>query len=102
MNGQYSQKLSDILTYSREEANRLHCDYIGAEHLLLAIFRDGNNLAVDLLVKLHTDLLGPFSQLQDLFFIKIKIGIHLYIHRPCDVAVAWQRCNGMQLPFPQQ
>ena len=64
MNGQYSQKLSDILTYSREEANRLHCDYIGAEHLLLAIFRDGNNLAVDLLVKLHTDLLYVKRQLE--------------------------------------
>ena len=56
MNRQYSQKLSDILVYSREEAGRLHCDYIGPEHLLLALLRDGNNMAVDLLSKLHVDL----------------------------------------------
>ena len=37
MNRQYSQKLSDILEYSREEAGRLRCDYIGPEHLLLAL-----------------------------------------------------------------
>ena len=42
--------------YSREEAGRLHCDYIGPEHLLLALLRDGNNMAVDLLSKLHVDL----------------------------------------------
>lgn len=56
MDNQYSQKLSDILVYSKEEASRLRCDYIGPEHLLLALMRDGNNVAVDLLTKLHTDL----------------------------------------------
>ena len=56
MNNQYSQKLSDILVYSKEEANRLRCDYIGPEHLLLALMRDGNNVAVELLTKLHADL----------------------------------------------
>lgn len=56
MNKQYSQKLSDILVYSQEEANRLRCDYIGPEHLLLALLRDGNNVAIDLLNKLHADL----------------------------------------------
>ena len=53
---QYSQKLSDILEYSREEAGRLRCDYIGPEHLLLALFRDERNMAVTLLSKLHVDL----------------------------------------------
>lgn len=56
MDNQYSQKLSDILVYSKEEASRLRCDYIGPEHLLLALMRDGNNVAVELLTKLHTDL----------------------------------------------
>ena len=56
MDNQYSQKLSDILVYSKEEASRLRCDYIGPEHLLLALMRDGNNVAVDLLTQLHTDL----------------------------------------------
>ena len=56
MDNQYSQKLSDILVYSKEEASRLRCDYIGPEHLLLALMRDGNNVAMELLTQLHTDL----------------------------------------------
>ena len=58
MNRQYSQKLSDILEYSREEAGRLRCDSIGPEHLLLALLRDGNNMATTLLSKLQTNLQG--------------------------------------------
>ena len=56
MNRQYSQKLTDILEYSREEAGRLRCDSIGPEHLLLALLRDGDNAATELLNKLHADL----------------------------------------------
>ena len=65
MNRQYSQKLSDILVYSREEAGRLHCDYIGPEHLLLALLRDGNNMAVDLLSKLHVDLRNVKQEIEN-------------------------------------
>lgn len=56
MNNQYSQKLSDILVYSQEEANRLRCNRIGPEHLMLALLRDGNNAAINLLQKLQVDL----------------------------------------------
>ena len=65
MSGQYSQKLSDILVYSREEASRLHCDYIGPEHLLLALLRDGNNMAIELLNKLHVDLRAIKSEIEN-------------------------------------
>ena len=65
MNKQYSQKLSDILVYSREEAGRLRCDYIGPEHLLLALLRDGNNMAVDLLAKLHANLHTIKSEIEN-------------------------------------
>ena len=37
MNNQFSQRVSDIITYSKEEANRLRNRYIGPEHLLLGI-----------------------------------------------------------------
>ena len=36
MNNQFSQRVSDIITYSKEEANRLRNRYIGPEHLLMA------------------------------------------------------------------
>ena len=65
MNNQYSQKLSDILVYSKEEAGRLRCDYIGPEHLLLALLRDSNNMAVDLLNKLHADLRNIKSEIEN-------------------------------------
>lgn len=41
MNNQFSQRVSDIITYSKEEANRLKNRYIGPEHLLLGMLRDG-------------------------------------------------------------
>ena len=64
MNKQYSQKLSDILVYSKEEAGRLRCDYIGPEHLLLALLRDGSNTAVDLLNRLQTNLKDIKSEIE--------------------------------------
>ena len=64
MNKQYSQKLSDILVYSKEEAGRLRCDYIGPEHLLLALLRDENNTAVDLLNRLQTNLKNIKSEIE--------------------------------------
>ncbi len=53
----YSQKLTDILTYSKEEALRLNNDYIGPEHLMLGLIRDGESHAVNVLLdKFNLDL----------------------------------------------
>lgn len=56
MNNQFSQRVSDILVYSKEEAERLRNNYIGPEHLLLGLIRDGEGKAIDLLSKFHVDL----------------------------------------------
>lgn len=56
MNSQFSQRVSDVLTYSKEEANRLGNSYIGPEHLLLGILRDGGGKAMDVLMKLDADV----------------------------------------------
>ena len=48
MNNQFSQRVSDIIVYSKEEANRLRSRYIGPEHLLLGILRDGEGKAFPL------------------------------------------------------
>ncbi|MBR3716854.1 MAG: ATP-dependent Clp protease ATP-binding subunit, partial [Bacteroidaceae bacterium] len=56
MNNQFSQRVSEIISYSKEEANRLRNKYIGPEHLLLGILRDGEGKAIDILTNFHTDL----------------------------------------------
>jgi len=56
MEAKFSQRVKDVLTYSREEALRLGNDYIGVEHLLLGIIRDGDGMAVHILTLLGLDL----------------------------------------------
>lgn len=56
MNNQFSQRVSDIILYSKEEANRLRNKHIGPEHLLLGMLRDGGGKAIELLIKLDIDL----------------------------------------------
>lgn len=56
MNSQFTQRVSDIIIYSREEANRLHDISIEPEHILLGILRDGGGKAVEILLRLNVDL----------------------------------------------
>ncbi|MCB0409871.1 MAG: ATP-dependent Clp protease ATP-binding subunit [Flavobacteriales bacterium] len=56
MDANFSTKVKDVITYSKEEALRLGHDYIGVEHLLLGIIREGNGLAVRILNSLGVDL----------------------------------------------
>ncbi len=56
MDSRFSQKVKDVLTYSKEEAIRLGNSHISPEHILLGILRDGEGLAVDILVNQGVDL----------------------------------------------
>ena len=56
MNNQFSQRVSDIIVYSKEEANRLKNSYIGPEHLLLGLIRDGEGRAIEVLSRLNINL----------------------------------------------
>lgn len=56
MEGNFSNRVNDVIRLSREEAIRLGHDYIGTEHLLLGIIREGEGLAVKILKNLGTDL----------------------------------------------
>jgi ATP-dependent Clp protease ATP-binding subunit ClpC len=56
MEAKFSQRVKDVLIYSREEAHRLGNDYIGLEHLLLGIIREGEGLAVKILRNMGVDL----------------------------------------------
>ncbi len=56
MEAKFSPRVKDVITYSREEALRNGNDYIGIEHLLLGIIREGEGLAVQILSQLGVDL----------------------------------------------
>jgi ATP-dependent Clp protease ATP-binding subunit ClpC len=64
-NNQFSQRVSEILTLSREEAVRLNNGYIGPEHLFLGLLREGNSKATEILQrKFHIDLDEVKSQIE--------------------------------------
>ena len=56
MEAKFSQRVKDVLIFSREEAVRLGNDYIGLEHLLLGILREGEGLAVKIVRNLGVDV----------------------------------------------
>lgn len=57
MDSQFSQRVKDILSYSKEEAIRLGNSHISPEHLFLGILRDGEGVAVEILINQGIDLL---------------------------------------------
>ena len=56
MEAKFSQQVKDVISYSREEALRLGHDYIGTEHLMLGLIRDGEGRAINVLLSLGVDL----------------------------------------------
>ena len=56
MEAKFSPRVKDVITYSREEALRLSHDYIGTEHLLLGLIREGEGMAIKFLKSLNVNL----------------------------------------------
>lgn len=56
MEAKFSQRVKEVLSFSREEAVRLGNDYIGVEHLLLGMIREGEGLALRILGYLNVDI----------------------------------------------
>jgi len=65
MDGNFSDRLQDVIRLSREEALRLGHDYIGTEHLLLGIIREGQGVAVKILRNLDCDLMKLKKAIED-------------------------------------
>ncbi len=65
MDGNFSDRLQDVIRLSREEALRLGHDYIGTEHLLLGIIREGQGVGVRLLRNLDCDLMKLKKAIED-------------------------------------
>jgi ATP-dependent Clp protease ATP-binding subunit ClpC len=56
MDAKFSPRVKDVISFSREEALRLGHEYIGTEHLLLGIIREGEGTAIKILVDLGVDM----------------------------------------------
>ncbi len=56
MDDNFSPRVKDVIAYSKEEALRLGHDFIGTEHLMLGLLRDGSGKAIDILSALDIDL----------------------------------------------
>ncbi len=65
MEGNFSDRLQDVIRLSREEALRLGHDYIGTEHLLLGIIREGQGVADRILRNLDCDLMKLKKAIED-------------------------------------
>lgn len=64
MDSNFSPKVKEIISYSREEALRLGNDFIGIEHLLLGLIREGEGVAVRILQQLNVDLFDLRKELE--------------------------------------
>ena len=64
MDSNFSPKVREIISYSREEALRLGNDFIGTEHLLLGLIREGEGLAVRVLQTMQVDLYDLRKELE--------------------------------------
>ena len=60
MHDRFTDRVRRVIYFARDEANRLQHDYIGTEHLLLGIVREGEGIAAKVLNKLDLD----FEQIQ--------------------------------------
>jgi ATP-dependent Clp protease ATP-binding subunit ClpC len=58
MDNNFSAQVKEIISFSREEALRLGNDFIGTEHLLLGLIREGDNTAVRILKSFNVDYMN--------------------------------------------
>ena len=72
MDAKFSQRIKDVLSYSKEEAVRLGDNHLSVEHLFLGMLRDGEGLAIDVLLMMGAELYDLKKQTEE--FIK-KDGI---------------------------
>lgn len=65
MEAKFSPRVKDVISYSREEALRLRHDYIGTEHLLLGLIREGDGVAIKILKNIGIDTAALRQSIED-------------------------------------
>jgi ATP-dependent Clp protease ATP-binding subunit ClpC len=95
MNLKFSDKIKNVITYSKEEAIRLGNQSIGAEHLLLGIIREGSCVAIEILNdldvnidtlkksiedKVRTDMVLPINDIENVNLLKSAERVLKLVH----------------------
>ncbi|MDD4114137.1 MAG: Clp protease N-terminal domain-containing protein, partial [Massilibacteroides sp.] len=65
MKNNYTKRVTDVIEYSREEAVRLQNSYIGPEHLMLGILREGTGRAIEALKELNVNIHAIKKQIEE-------------------------------------
>ena len=65
MNLNFSRRINDVISFSKEEAERLGNPYISPEHLLLGLLREGEGTAIEIMEQLNVDLNNLKSTIED-------------------------------------
>jgi ATP-dependent Clp protease ATP-binding subunit ClpC len=86
MEAKFSPRVKDVITYSREEAVRLGNDYIGVEHLLLGLIREGDGTAIRLLREFSLDL----GQIKNEIEINLKVNSSFQKDFPANIPLVKQ------------
>ena len=81
MDAKFSQRIKDVLTYSREEAIRIGNDYISNEHLFLGILREGEGLAYEILISMGVDVLEIKGEIEN----KLRSKSYVEIKNPENI-----------------
>jgi ATP-dependent Clp protease ATP-binding subunit ClpC len=65
MRNNFTSRVQKVIRYSKEEAMRLGHDYIGTEHLLLGILKEGEGIGIKILQNLNCDLVKLKKAIED-------------------------------------
>jgi ATP-dependent Clp protease ATP-binding subunit ClpC len=84
MENRFSERITNIVNFSREEANRLKNSNIAPEHLLLGILREGNGKAIELLKIQNVDLLELKIHLEDTLKLSAVEGLPAIVDLPIN------------------
>lgn len=77
MEAKFSQRVKDVISYSKEEAYRLGNDFIGVEHLFLGILREGEGLAVRILHTYNININTLRQSIEKTIKTEFKLDINL-------------------------
>ncbi len=97
MDNNFSAQVKEIISFSREEALRLGNDFIGTEHLLLGLIREGDNTAVRILKSFNIDLYELRKEVE--LAVKDKTGKNIDIAAAEHLVSLQKRFYGSRASF---